>query len=143
MVPRIVVLTEPKGNAYPAGRMLVASPDAIGAIVQRIPRGLVLRLGDLRAALATAHGAQYTCPMTTGVFLRMLAEDAEHAGAGDAMPWWRVVRDNGTLLDTFPGGASGQQRRLECEGVALLTARTRRVGDLPRHAWTPVAESAS
>ncbi len=135
--PRIVVLTEPKGNAYPPGRMLIASPDTIAAIVQRIPRGQVLRLGDLRAALATAYDANYTCPMTTGIFLRMLAEDVDRAGTGDDMPWWRVVRDNGALLDKLPGGAAGQQQRLERDGIVVPTSKSKRVPAVAERAWVP------
>jgi alkylated DNA nucleotide flippase Atl1 len=135
--PRIVVLTEPKGNAYPPGRMLIASPDTIAAIVQRIPRGQVLRLGDLRAALAAAHDANYTCPMTTGIFLRMLAEDVDRAGTGDDMPWWRVVRDNGALLDKLPGGAAGQQQRLERDGIVVPTSKSKRVPAVAERAWVP------
>ena len=135
--PRIVVLTEPKGNAYPPGRMLIASPDTIAAIVQRIPRGQVLRLGDLRAALAAAHDANYTCPMTTGIFLRMLAEDVDRAGTGDDMPWWRVVRDNGALLDKLPGGAAGQQQRLERDGITVPTSNRKRVPAVAERAWVP------
>lgn len=135
--PRIVVLTEPKGNAYPPGRMLIASPDTIAAIVQRIPRGQVLRLGDLRAALAAAHDANYTCPMTTGIFLRMLAEDVDRAGTGDDMPWWRVVRDNGALLDKLPGGAAGQQQRLERDGIVVPTSKSKRVPAVDELAWVP------
>lgn len=135
--PRIVVLTEPKGNAYPPGRMLIASPDTIAAIVQRIPRGQVLRLGDLRAALAAAHDANYTCPMTTGIFLRMLAEDVDRAGTGDDMPWWRVVRDNGALLDKLPGGAAGQRQRLERDGIVVPTSKSKRVPAVAELAWVP------
>lgn len=132
-----MVLTEPKGNAYPPGRMLIASPDTIAAIVQQIPRGRVLRLGDLRATLAVTHGATYTCPMTTGIFLRMLAEDVDRAGTGDDMPWWRVVRDDGALLDRLPGGTAAQQRRLERDGVVVPTAKRLRVAAVADLSWRP------
>ena len=137
IVPHIVTLHEPKGNAYPPGRMLVASPAALGDIVQHIPRGRVLRLGDLRAALATAYGADYTCAMTTGMFLRMLAEDAERSCAGDHMPWWRVVRNDGALLDKLPGGATGQQQRLERDGIVVPPSKTKRVPAVAERAWMP------
>jgi alkylated DNA nucleotide flippase Atl1 len=140
--PHIVILAEAKGRVYPAGRMLVGSPASIGAIVQCIPRGRVLRMGDLRAALATAFGADYTCPMSTGIFLRMLAESVEAAGGGDLTPWWRVVRDDGRLLDTLPGGSAAQRRRLEGEGLAMLSTKAARLRDVRSTAWT-VTSSAS
>jgi hypothetical protein len=120
--PKVVMLSEPKGRMYPAGRMLVGTPAAIGATVQNIPRDRVLRMGDLRAALANAFGADHTCPMTTGICLRMLAESVEAAGGGDLTPWWRVVRDDGHVLDY----------RAVCPCTHAATrARTTIIGRLP------------
>jgi len=134
--PRLVTLDQAKGRVYPAGRMLVSSPAAIGAIVACIPYAFVLRMGDLRAALAAAYDADYTCPMTTGMFLRMLAESIEMARTNDSPPWWRVVRDDGRLLDTLPGGDGAQRRMLESEGHVFLPSKTTRLGDVTTTAWT-------
>jgi alkylated DNA nucleotide flippase Atl1 len=137
--PRIVTLTTPKGNNYPVGRMLIASPAAISALLERVPNGCVLKSGDLRTALAGAYGADYTCPMTTGIFLRMAAESADAAGADDAVPWWRVVRDDGGLIDTLPGGSARQARQLQREGLTTSSAKRPRVANLDAHAWTVTA----
>jgi hypothetical protein len=139
--PIVKTLTSPKGSNYPAGRMLIASPTVIAAVLQHVPRGRVLTSSALRAALAQAYDADYTCPMTTGIFLRMAAESADVAGAGDAVPWWRVVRDDGGLNDKLPGGAAGQARRLAREGVAVSSARTPKVQDVAAIAW-PVSAAA-
>jgi alkylated DNA nucleotide flippase Atl1 len=140
--PHIVILDEAKGRVYPAGRMLVGSPAAIGAIVQHIPRGRVLRMTDLRTALATAYGADYTCPMTTGIYLRMLAESVEAAGGGDVTPWWRVVRDDGRVLDKLPGGPNAQRSRLEGEGHTMLPSKAARLHDVEIAAWTVTRSAA-
>jgi len=112
--PRVEVLTEPKGANYPPGRMLISSPREIAAVVAGIARGQVLTLGAVRQQLALAHDADYTCPLTTGIFLRVAAEAAEEEGA--VLPTWRVVRDDGKLLDKLPGGPSAQAERLRAEG---------------------------
>jgi alkylated DNA nucleotide flippase Atl1 len=116
---KIEVLAAPLGPAYPAGRLLISTPLAIQAVVQQVPAGQVLTLGTLRTRLAHDHGADYTCPMTTGIFLRIVAEAAEEEARAD-IPWWRVVRDNGQLLDKLPGGTDRQASLLAQEGVSLL-----------------------
>ena len=56
-----------------------------------------------------------TCPITTGIFVRIAAEAAEEQleqGIERVTPYWRVVRDDGSLIARFPGGAA----RLRAEG---------------------------
>jgi alkylated DNA nucleotide flippase Atl1 len=53
------------------------------------------------------------------------------------MPWWRVVRDNGALLDKLPGGAAGQQQRLERDGIVVPTSKGKRVPAVAERAWVP------
>jgi alkylated DNA nucleotide flippase Atl1 len=126
--PHVKLLTTQKGPAYPAGRMLISSPEEIAAVVARVPKGRVLTLGTLRAHLAARHHADYTCPLTTGIFLRDLA------AAGPVAPWWRVVRDNGALIDKLPA----QAERLAVEGVGLAgRGNTKRVEDLEARQWDP------
>jgi len=72
-----------------------------------VPQGHVMTFTQLRAELAARAGAQAACPLTTGIFLRLVAEEAEEqlaAGASRVAPWWRLVRDNGALSDKAPGG---------------------------------------
>ncbi|MCU0633733.1 MAG: MGMT family protein [Gemmatimonadaceae bacterium] len=124
--PDVKVLPKALGAAFPAGRMLIASPLEVQAVLAKVPSGHVIRVGALRAQLARRFGADYTCPVTTGIFLRIAAEAAEEErgdGAPGALAWWRVVRDDGTLLDTLPGGRAEQARHLEREGVAVTRVR--------------------
>ncbi len=135
--PSIEVQAEPRPG-WPAGRMLIASPLALQAVMATVPAGRVLRLGDLRAALARAWGADFTCPLTTGIFWRIVAEAADEdraAGRACDAPWWRVVRDDGALNDKLPGGRARHAALLAAEGVAL-TARGR-VAGLEEAAWAP------
>lgn len=139
--PRVEVLREPKGNNYPPGRMLISSPLEIDAVVRRIPAGRVLTLGALRDNLARNHRADYACPITTGIFLRIVAEAAEEeraAGGGRIAPYWRVVRDDGTLLDKLPGGPAAQARLLAADGVEVLhLGKLPRLTDVDHYAWSP------
>ncbi len=144
---KVEVLTEAKGGNYPPGKMLVSTPLEIDAYVRRIPEGRVLTLGALRAALAKDHQADYTCPITTGMFLRVVAEAAEEerasgvagkAGGKTLAPYWRVVRDDGSLIDKLPGGDAAQAKLLEREGVHIMhMGKIRRLSDVEHYAWSP------
>ncbi|HVV87371.1 MAG TPA: hypothetical protein VHE35_30225 [Kofleriaceae bacterium] len=137
--PKVEVLEAAKGSSYPPGRMLVPSPLEVDAIVRRIPEGRVLAVGELRANMARNHRADYTCPMTTGIFLRIVGEAAEEERAlrgGAIAPYWRVVHDDGTMLDKLPGGPEVQARRLADDGVTVLHLGKPRV-DVEHFGWHP------
>lgn len=142
--PRVELQTEARSAAFPAGKMLISSPRELDALIHKIPEGRVLTLGALRATLARAHRADYTCPLTTGIFLRIVGEAAEEeraAKGGDVAPYWRVVRDDGALIDTLPGGTEAQARRLVAEDVTVLfLGKTPRVTEVKHFAWTPPAQ---
>jgi hypothetical protein len=116
--PEVKVLETAAGTLFPPGRMLIASPLVIAEVVEKIPEGSVLRLSELREGLARRFAADYTCPLTTSMFLRIAADAAEEEGdEGRNTPYWRVVHDDGRLIDKLPGGAAAQARRLMEEGV--------------------------
>jgi alkylated DNA nucleotide flippase Atl1 len=140
--PEVKLLTHAKSAAFPAGRMLIASPLAIQEIVAKVPEGQVLRFGTLRSALAKRYGADYTCPITTGIFLRIAADAAEEErvdGNTRAMPWWRVVRDDGKLFEKLPGGVAGHAKALAREGIEVTRVKgvPKSVPDVASVAWTP------
>jgi alkylated DNA nucleotide flippase Atl1 len=111
---------------FPAGAMLIASPLTVAEAVEQVPAGRVITMGGLRAQLAERYGAEYTCPLTTGIFLRIAAEAAvEEGDGGRQTPYWRVVRDDGRLLDKLPGGAAAQAKLLLAEGVGCRAAGAR------------------
>ncbi|MBL8215149.1 MAG: MGMT family protein [Bryobacterales bacterium] len=134
--PQVKVLQKAGGRLFPAGAMLIASPLAVREVVAQIPTGALLLLSDLRQHLALRYGADYTCPLTTGIFLRIMAEAAEEEG--DATPYWRVVRDDGRLIDKLPGGAAAQARKLMNEGVPCRNSgRTWRADKVLTLRWRP------
>ncbi|MBX3102985.1 MAG: MGMT family protein [Bacteroidetes bacterium] len=133
--PFVEVLAAQLGPAYPPGKLLISEPLALQAVIREVPEGKVLTLGSLRTRLARDMDADYTCPMTTGIFLRILAEAADEEARTD-VPWWRVVRDNGQLIDKLPGGTARQAGYLQDEGVSLLLrGKTPRVAPLAAYGW--------
>jgi alkylated DNA nucleotide flippase Atl1 len=107
------------------GTLLIPKPLDIAAAIRRIPAGRVLTMGQLRTDLARQFGATTTCPLCTGMFVRIAAEASEEAaapGEEPKTPYWRVVRDDGGLNDKLPGGVEAQARRLRQEGHRISAA---------------------
>ena len=74
--------------------------------------------------LPRQHGATITCPVTTGIFISIVARAASRDG-GDgskarAAPWWRVLKTGGALNEKYPGGTAAQKKRLAAEGFRIV-----------------------
>ena len=107
---------------FGTGTMLVPAPCDVDALIKKVRKGKLVTQSQIRAKLARDHGADSTCPMTTGIFLRIAAEAAEEDlrdGKTRITPYWRVVRDTGELIDKLPGGALAQAGRLGEEGHVI------------------------
>jgi hypothetical protein len=76
--------------------MLISSPADIDSAIRAVPKGTTIAVQALRERLARAAGADVTCPLTTGIFLRIVTEAANEAfesGTPPAAltPVWRVI----------------------------------------------------
>lgn len=89
-------MTPGKLMLYPSARMV---QEAICAI----PEGQAITPKELRASLAGRYGAEYTCPVTTTMMLRIVAEAANEARQNGASrteiaPVWRVLDAKASAL---------------------------------------------
>lgn len=81
----------------PAGsKMLIATPLIVEEYVRQIPKGHFTDVKQIRKDLAAEYKADYTCPVTTGIFLRIVAEAAyEEYEKGKPIskitPFWRAL----------------------------------------------------
>jgi hypothetical protein len=106
-------------NRFLVGKMLIPKPLDIDALIQRIPKGKLATVLQIRDKLAKDAKANCCCPLTTGIFLRIVAEVAEEDlrnGKKYVTPYWRVIKEGGSLNERFPGGVHAQATRLEKEG---------------------------
>jgi len=117
--PKIVDVPPRMQRQWGEGRMLIPRPLDVDALVREVPRGKLVTVNQIRARLASDYGADCTCPMTTGIFLRIAAETAEEdrgAGKSRITPYWRVLREGGRLNEKYPAGVVAQSRQLKAEG---------------------------
>ncbi|MBS1704972.1 MAG: MGMT family protein [Armatimonadetes bacterium] len=120
--PEIKPIPASKHREWGIGTFLVPTPLQVDAMIREIPKGEVRTFGALRKELARRSGADISCPLCSGIFWRLTAEAAEEdrlEGVQDITPYWRVVRDDGTLNDRLPGGTSHHASLLTAEGIRI------------------------
>ena len=104
------------------GTMLIPKPIDVDALIRKTKKGKLVTVSEIRSKLARDNGVDTTCPLTTGIFVRIVAEAAEEEmrdGKKKVTPYWRVIKDDGSLNEKFPGGAKAQARRLKEEGHSV------------------------
>lgn len=125
-LPKIVDVPE-KWRKSQGGRwVLVPTPLMADEEIRAVPKGKLITTGRLRQRLARKQKADSTCPMTVGIFLRIISEAAEEdrrRGKKRVTPYWRVLKDDGGLNPKFAGGVEAQAARLEAEGHRIAPAK--------------------
>ena len=107
----------------PAGaKMLIATPKIIDEYVRHIPKGRSGSLASMRKDLANEYGAEYTCPVTSGIFLRIVSEAAhEQIEKGTPVikvtPFWRVVDERSALNKKLSFGPEFVSKQRKKEGI--------------------------
>ena len=107
----------------PAGSaMFIATPLIIDAYVRQIPKGRKVDVRTMRRDLALEHRADHTCPVTTGIFLRIVAEAAYEGYLRDSSmeeitPFWRIVEPESALAKKLTFGQEFIREQREREGI--------------------------
>lgn len=121
--PQVEVADKAFAGIVPGQKMLIPTPKLIDAYIRQIPEGKEVDNQTLRKDLAVANGAEVTCPLTTGIFLRIVAEAAQEAYEKGApvegiTPFWRVISEKSSLAKKLTFGIQflKAQRRKEAIG---------------------------
>ncbi len=99
--------------------MVIPSPAEVDEVMRRVPKGRLVTIDEIRAALARKHRTDIACPRTTGIFAWIAAHAAEEAraqGRKNITPYWRTLKAGGELNPKYPGGILALKRLLESEG---------------------------
>ena len=105
---------------YGGPKMLIAPPLAYDEIMKKIPKGKVITTDKMRSYLAKKHNADWTCPLTCGIFCNIAAHANEERKGENETPWWRTLKKDGELNEKFPGGLDAQKIHLEMEGHKII-----------------------
>ena len=121
-LPKVVDVPPKMVKRFGTGKMLIATPLLVDALIRKVEKGKLVTVRQLREHLAKDFKVDSTCPLTTGIFVRIAAETAEEdlrMGKSEITPYWRVIRDDGSLNEKFPGGLATQAAHLEEEGHTI------------------------
>ncbi len=120
MDTEVVTLEKPMPGVPAGSRLLISTPTKIAAAVAAIPKGSKQSIIDLREQLAKEAGADATCAMTTGIFLRIAAEVALEdlaSGKEEVTPFWRVVEPKSPLAKKLSCGPEWIAQQRAAEGI--------------------------
>ncbi len=113
--PKFVDIPPMWQKRYGTGTMLIPRPLDVDALIRKVKKGKLVTQAEIRARLASDCKADVACPITTGIFVRIVAETAEedrNKGKARITPYWRVVREDGSLNEKI------SRRRASASGVA-------------------------
>lgn len=119
-MPKIQVITDEKSiEKYGGDRMYFAPPVDYDKVMKRIPYGKVITITKIREYFAKVNDADFTGPITAGIFVSIAAW-ASAQRVEDETPYWRTLKANGQLNEKYPGGIEVQKEKLEAEGHEIM-----------------------
>ncbi len=119
-MPKIQVITDAKSiEKYGGDRMYFAPPIEYDKVMRRVPYGKVTTIGKIREYFAALSGADFTEPITAGIFVSIAAW-ASYQQSADETPYWRTLKAGGELNSKYPGGIEAQKEKLEAEGHIIV-----------------------
>lgn len=103
--------------------MYIATPRIVDDYIRHIPFGVHTSLQKMRKDLAAQHHAAWCCPITSGIFLRIVAEAAwEEDEAGSPLagitPFWRMIDHHAPAARKVSLGAGYIRKQREHEGLS-------------------------
>ena len=126
-MPKVQIVTDPGTiKKYGGGRMYFAPPMEYDRAMRRVPEGKLATTTDIRAYFARANGADFTEPITAGIFVSIAAWASFQRGE-DETPYWRTLKAGGELNPKYPGGIEAQRERLEAEGHIVVQRGRRNI----------------
>lgn len=119
-IPKFQTITDRKSiEKYGGSKMFFAPPIEYDRIMKQIPYGKVITVGKIREYFARQNGADFTDPITAGIFVSIAAWASDQRSE-DETPYWRTLKANGELNPKYPGGIEAQKEKLEAEGHTVI-----------------------
>jgi hypothetical protein len=102
--------------------MLIPTPKIVDEYIRQIPKGRQTNTETLRKDLAAEYHAEVTCPLTTGIFIRITAEAAfEEYQQGKPLnkitPFWRVITEKSPAAKKLTFGTEFLIEQRKKEGL--------------------------
>jgi hypothetical protein len=93
--PHVTTLTKDFSGIASGAKLLISSPLEIDDFIRSLPKGSFCSPVEMRNQLARRHKADATCPLSTGIFLRIVVEaareDLNAKSIIEITPFWRMI----------------------------------------------------
>ena len=125
-LPKVVEVPPDWEKRMGGRKILVPTPLMADEVIRTVPKGKLITTGQVRKILAKKSDADSTCPMTLGIFLRIISEAAEEDrqnGKKRITPYWRVVKGDGSLNPKYPSGAESHAKLLKEKGHKITPGK--------------------
>lgn len=120
-MPKIQIVADPGTiEKYGGDKMYFAPPMDYDKAMRLVPFGKLTTVGDIRTHFAKENGADFTEPITAGIFVSIAAWASFQRDGKDETPYWRTLKAGGELNPKYPGGVEAQRERLEAEGHKVV-----------------------
>ena len=124
-MPKIQTVTDQKTiERYGGDKMYFASPRMYDELIKQIPAGKLVTTGQLRSYFAAQAGADFTDPMTAGIFTQIVAwasyQRTKDGQTNSETPYWRVLKTDGELNPKYPEAFDLQIEKLKAEGHEVV-----------------------
>jgi hypothetical protein len=117
--PHVVTLDKDFAGVPAGSRLLISCPIELeNYLRQHVLCGSTKEIQQVRRELASLRGADATCPVSTAIFLRIIAEAAwdeleSGRSVAEVAPFWRVVDPRSPLAKKLRAGSQWiEQQRL-------------------------------
>ena len=118
--PHHIVLEKDFAGIPKGAKLHISSPVEIAAELKTIPPGSFMSIQAFRRRLAEKNKCDATCPVSTSIFLRIVAEHTweefnSSSSTQDLAPFWRVVESSSPMAKklNFDSAWIDLQRELE------------------------------
>lgn len=119
-MPKFQIITDRKSiEKYGGSKMYFTPPIDYDKVMRQVPHGKVITVGKIREYFAKTSGADFTEPITAGIFVSIAAW-ASYQRSNDETPYWRTLKAKGELNAKYPGGVEAQKEKLEAEGHVII-----------------------
>lgn len=119
-MPKFQIIEDQKSiEKYGGNKMYFAPPIEYDKVMKLVPYGKVITIGQIRDYFAKISGADFTEPITAGIFVSIAAW-ASYQRVENETPYWRTLKADGELNPKYPGGIEEQRVKLEDEGHTII-----------------------
>lgn len=119
-MPKFVKITDGQSiKKYGGDYMYFAPPIYYDEMMKKVPFGKLTTVGEIRKYFAKKNHADFTDPITAGIFTSIVAW-ASYQRKSDETPYWRTLKNNGELNPKYPEGIELQKQKLEEEGHIII-----------------------